>query len=158
MDKEEAIIKLEEARDLIVEAQYMIEEILPHVNILGVKNMEILEPVTDIIKILSQLTIKGGVNIEVPVEGMYKVLYCDYKKVCEEKKKLQKDVLALMNGQGWDKETASLNLKLLRCEREINSLKVNLAQKEERIEDLKLQKSHLKRQLKELTNNEGQTQ
>jgi chromosome segregation ATPase len=89
---------------------------------------------------------------------MYKVLYCDYKKVCEEKKKLQKDVLALMNGQGWDKETASLNLKLLRCEREINSLKVNLAQKEERIEDLKLQKSHLKRQLKELTNNEGQTQ
>ena len=60
MDKKEAINKLEDARDLIVEAQYMIEEILPQVNILGTKKMEILEPVTDIIKMLSQLAEKTG--------------------------------------------------------------------------------------------------
>ena len=150
MNKEEAINKLEEARDLVVEAQYIIEEIISHVNILGVKNMEILEPVTDIIKILSQLVVKGGNNINVPVEGMYKLLYYDYKKVCEEKKQLQKDVVALMSNQGWDMETASLNLKLMRSEREIESLKNKIKLKKEKIEDLKLQRGNLKRKLKEL--------
>ena len=155
MKKEEAIYKLEEAKDLIVEAHYMIEEILADVNILGIKSMEILEPVTEIIKELSQLTLKGRNNVNIPVEGMYKLLYYDYKKVCEEKKQLQKDVIALMSKQGWDTETASLNLKLMRCEREIESLKNNLTLKKEKIEDLKLQKTNLKRKLKELGYTEG---
>ena len=150
MKKEEAINKLEEARDLVVEAQYIIEETISHVNILGVKNLEILEPITDIIKILSQLAIKGGNNINVPVEGMYKLLYYNYKKVCEEKKQLQKDVVALMSNKGWDMETASLNLKLMRSEREIESLKNKLNLKKEKIESLKLQRGNLKRKLKEL--------
>ena len=40
MTKEDAIDKLEEALDLVVEAQYIIEGILPHINILGTKNQK----------------------------------------------------------------------------------------------------------------------
>ena len=150
MDKKEAIRRLEDARDLIVEAQYMIEEILPHVNILGVKKMDILEPVTDILKILSQLSLKGNINTNIPVEGMYKMLYHDYKKVCQEKKDLQKDVIALMSDKEWDKDTASLNLKLMRAERIIEDLSKSIDSQKEKISYLKSQKSALKHKLKEL--------
>ena len=150
MDKKEAITKLEDARDLILEAQYTIEGILPHVNILGVKKMEILEPVTDILKILSQLSMKGNINTDIPIEGMYKMLYHDYKKVCQEKKDLQKDVVALMSDKQWDLETASLNLKLMRAEREIEDLHKKLESKKEKISYLKAQKTDLRHKLKEL--------
>ena len=86
MTKEDAIDKLEEALDLVVEAQYIIEGILPHINILGTKNQKMLEPVTDIIKILSQISQKVNVNPNIPIEGMYKLLYSDYKRVCQEKR------------------------------------------------------------------------
>jgi hypothetical protein len=150
MDKREAIRRLEDAKDLIIEAQYMIEGILPHVNILGVKKMEILEPVTDILKILSQLSMKGNINTDIPIEGMYKMLYHDYKKVCQEKKDLQKDVVALMSDKQWDLETASLNLKLMRAEREIEDLHKILESKKERISYLKAQKTDLRHKLKGL--------
>jgi SMC interacting uncharacterized protein involved in chromosome segregation len=150
MDKREAISRLEDARDLITEAQYMIEGILPHVNILGVKKMEILEPVTDILKILSQLTLKGNINTDIPVEGMYKMLYHDYKKVCQEKKDLQDDVVALMSDKQWDTDTASLNLKLMRAERKIEDLSKSLESKKEKISYLKAQKTELRHKLKEL--------
>ena len=88
--KQEAIDKLEEARNLVVEARYIIEELIPNYNILDLKDLDILKEVTDIIKILSEIKSKTKVNPEVPFEGMYKMLYCDYKKVCEEKKELRK--------------------------------------------------------------------
>lgn len=150
MDKKEAINKLEDARDLIVEAQYMIEEILPQFNILGTKKMEILEPVTDIIKMLSQLAEKTKINSDIPIEGMYKLLYHDYKKACQEKKDLQKDVVALMSDKGWDKDTATLNLKLMRAEREIETLSNKLESKKNRISYLRMQNSALNHKLKEL--------
>ncbi len=150
MDKKEAITKLEDARDLILEAQYMIEGILPHVNILGVKKMEILEPVTDILKILSQLSMNGNINTDIPIEGMYKMLYHDYKKLCQEKKDLQNDVVTLMSDKQWDMETASLNLKLMRAEREIENLHKKLESKKEKISYLKAQKTDLRHKLKEL--------
>ena len=150
MNTEDAIDKLEEALDLIVEAQYTIEEILPQINILGTKNQKLLEPVTDIIKILSQLSQKFKVNAEIPIEGMYKLLYSDYKKVCQEKKDLQRDVVKLMKEKKWDNDTAMLNMKLMRAEREIEKLTNSLAVKEERIHDLKSQKKTLKSKLKEL--------
>lgn len=45
MEKEKVIYKLEEARDLVTEARYIIEEIIPDYNILGIKNKEVLEQV-----------------------------------------------------------------------------------------------------------------
>lgn len=151
MKKEKVIYKLEEARDLVTEARYIIEEIIPDYNILGIKNKEVLEQVTDIIKILSQLNLKA--SIEIPVEGMYKLLYHDYQKVCNEKKELQKDVVALMSDREFDKDTATLNLKLLRAEREIEGLKNCLVSQKDMVAKLKSEKRDLKRKLKEL----GQT-
>jgi len=151
MEKEKVIYKLEEARDLVTEAKYIIEGIIPDYNILGIKNKEVLEQVTDIIKILSQLNLKA--SIEIPVEGMYKLLYHDYQKVCNEKKELQKDVVALMSDREFDKDTATLNLKLLRAEREIESLKNSLVSQKDMVAKLKSEKRDLKRKLKEL----GQT-
>ena len=150
MTKEDAIDKLEEALDLIVEAQYIIEGILPHINILGTKNLKMLEPVTDIIKILSQISQKFNLNPNIPIEGMYKLLYSDYKRVCQEKKDLQRDVVKLMKDKEWDSDTAMLNMKLMRAEREIDSLTNSMATKEKKIHDLKAQKKYLKSKLKEL--------
>ena len=150
MTKEDAIDKLEEALDLVVEAQYIIEGILPHINILGTKNQKMLEPVTDIIKILSQISQKVNVNPNIPIEGMYKLLYYDYKKVCQEKKDLQMDVVKLMKDKEWDSDTAMLNMKLMRAEREIESLTNSLAAKKTKIHELKAHIKNLKSKLKEL--------
>ena len=78
------------------------------------------------------------------------MLYHDYKKVCQEKKDLQKDVVALMSDKQWDLETASLNLKLRRAEREIEDLHKKLESKKEKISYLKAQKTDLRHKLKEL--------
>ena len=150
MTKEDAIDKLEEALYLVVEAQYIIEGILPHINILGTKNLKMLEPVTDIIKILSQISQKFNLNPNIPIEGMYKLLYSDYKRVCQEKKDLQRDLVKLMKDKEWDSDTAMLNMKLMRAERKIDSLTNSMATKEKKIHDLKAQNKYLKSKLKEL--------
>lgn len=94
--KEDALDKLNDAYDLLVEAKYVIEGIISDYDILTVKNSEIVEPVADIIKLLSTISMKSNLKIDISIEGMYKVLYADYQKALKEKKELQKDVLVLM--------------------------------------------------------------
>ena len=74
---------------------------------------------------------------------MYKLLYRDYKKVCEDKKQLQQDIVKLMKEKEWDTETASLNLKLMRAERKIALLNETLDIKKESISNLKRQRIQL---------------
>ena len=137
MKKECALYKLEEAKELIVEAQYIINEIVSQCNILGVTNNDFLKVVTDIIKLLSVLDFNGGANLDIPIEGVYKLLYYDYKKVCKEKKELQQDVLVLMQEKEWDTETASLNLKLIRSERNVEQLTKRIETYKRKIKDYK---------------------
>ena len=151
--KQELYDKLEEARDLVVEASYIIEELIPKYNILGLKNMNVLKEVTDLIKTLSEIQAKTKVNPEIPIEGTYKMLYYDYKKACEEKKELQKDILVLMSERELDKESAMLNLKLIRAEREIERLKKKVNSKEQEIDSLERKNRELKKKLKTVDNN-----
>ena len=151
--KQEVLNKLEEAKDLMVEARYIIDELIPQYNILDLKDLDILKEVTALIKILSEIKSKTKVNPEVPFEGMYKMLYCDYKKACEEKKELRKDILALMAKKEMDKDSAMLNLKLIRAEREIESLKRKLESRKQEIERLERKIKELKRQQKAESDN-----
>ena len=151
--KQEVLDKLEEAKDLMVEARYIIDELIPQYNILDLKDMDILKEVTDLIKILSEIKSKTKVNPEVPFEGMYKMLYCDYKKACEEKKELRKDILALMAKKEMDKDSAMLNLQLIRAQREIEKLNKRLASKKQEIERLERKIRELKRQQKAESDN-----
>ena len=104
---------LQQAQDKINEAKDIIERLIPQYNILGLKRTEFLEGVTDLIKTLSEIHSKGGSNPDIPIEGVYKLLYHDYKKVCEEKKELKKDIISLMEEKGMDKDTAALQLRLI---------------------------------------------
>ena len=152
--KEEALDKLDDAYNLLVEAKYIIEDVISDFDILSVKNPEIVEPVADIIKLLSTISKKTNKKIDISVEGMYKVLYADYQKTLKEKKDLQKDVLALMKEKEWDSDTASLNLKLMRAERQIENQNASMRDKKLKIEDLKSEIRSLKRRLKELNGEE----
>ena len=147
--KEDALDKLNDAYNLLVEAKYVIEGIISDYDILTVKNSEIVEPVADIIKLLSTISMKSNLKIDISIEGMYKVLYADYQKALKEKKELQKDVLVLMKEKEWDTDTASLNLKLMRAERQIEKQNANITDKKIKIEDLKSEIRSLKRRLKD---------
>ena len=146
--KQEVLDKLEEARDLVVEARYIIDELIPQYNILDLKDLDILKEVTDLIKILSEIKSKTKVNPEVPFEGMYKMLYCDYKKACEEKKELRKDIRVLMAKKEMDKDSAMLNLQLIRAEREREKLNKKLESRKQEIERIESKNRELKRKLK----------
>ncbi len=148
--KEEALDKLDDAYNLLVEAKYIIEDVISSdFDILSVKKTEIVELVANIIKLLSTISKKTNKKIDISVEGMYKVLYADYQKTLKEKEDLQKDVLALMKEKEWDSDTASLNLKLMRAERQIENQNASIRNKKLKIEDLKSEIRSLKRRLKD---------
>ena len=146
--KQEVLDKFEEARNLVTEAKYIIEDLTSKYNILDTKNMDVLKEVTYLIKILSEIKRKTKVNQDVPIDAMYKLLYYDYKKACEQKKELQKDLLALMAEKELDKDSAMLNLKLIHAEREIEKLQKRVTSKEQEIERLERRIRELKRKLK----------
>ena len=111
--------KLEEATNLIVEAKYIIEEIINnprYSNILGIKNRDYLEATTELISILSK--IKGTKLEDLPIEAVYKFLYLNYKKTQEENIKLKQDLKQLLVRNNLDEEKQTLILKLMKSERE----------------------------------------
>lgn len=129
MDKEKALQRLDDAKDLIVEAKYIIEEVLEHNNILKLKDLEYLSAITEIIGILSK--IESNELRDLPVEAVYKYLYLDYKKAQEEVKKLRQDIVDMMSEREIDNDNQVLALKLLRAEREIQILQnKNASQRE----------------------------
>ena len=137
MTKQEALNVLEEANDLIVEAKYMIEDLIPKYNILKLKDDKILEATVRLIRILSEVQFIAGLNMELPVEAVYKNLYYDYKKVCSEKKKLARDLKQLMQDQGICADIATLNLRLIHAEREIERLNKKITSKDKEIGSLR---------------------
>lgn len=146
--KQEVLDKLEEARNPVTEAKNIIEDLASKYNILDTRNMDVLKEVTDLIKILSEIKRKTKVNPDVPIDGIYKMLYYDYKKALEQKKELQKDLLALMAEKELDKDSALLNLKLIHAEREIERLQKRVTSKEQEIERQEWKNRELKRKLK----------
>jgi hypothetical protein len=116
--------KLEEATNLIVEAKYIIEEVInnpQYPNILGTKNREYLETTTELISMLSKIEDKKIADL--PIEAVYKFLYLSYKKTQEENSKLKQDLKQLLVRKDLDEEKQVLILKLMRSERENEDLK-----------------------------------
>ncbi len=144
--------KLEEVRDLLTEAKYLIEEVDEKSNVFQSMKTEYLEPVTEIIAILSK--IKDGWLKELPIETVYKFLYLDYKKGQNEIKELRKDIEALMQKNNIDEDKQVLILKLQRAEREIETL---MRKNESRKEKLRRLKDKYFSKIKELKAKLGET-
>lgn len=151
--KQEVFDKLEEAQNLITEAKYIIEDLASKYNILDMNNLTVLKEVVNLIKILSEIKKKTKVNPDIPIDGIYKMLYYDYKKALGQKKELQRDLLDILAKKELDKDSAMLNLKLLHAEREIEKLQKRVASKEHEIERLEWKNRELKRKLQAEANN-----
>ena len=150
MDKQEVLNKLEEANDLIVEAKYIIEEIIPQYDLFALKNDKFFESTIKLIRLLSEIHFKSGVNCELPVEAVYKNLYYDYKKVCEEKKQLQKDLSQIMQDNNLDNDLTAMNIKLIHANQKIEKQKKLLDAKREKIHELREKNYLLRRQIREM--------
>lgn len=146
--KKEALEILEEANNLITEAKYLIEELIPKYDILTFKNDEIFETTVEMIKLLGTIKFKGGINRDLPIEAVYKILYRDYKNVCKENKQLKKDLVEFMQKNEFEKETATLQINLLHKEREIESLTKKVQSRDKEIERLEQKIAELKRKMK----------
>ncbi len=144
--------KLEEAKDLILEAKYIIEELVEHSKILSGTDLEYLEATSELILLLSKVK---GIGVEdLPVESVYKLLYKDYKQAKEEIKALKKDVENLMKVKEIEPNNKALTLKLLRAERQVESLSNKLETSKERA---KRQRRKLRDQIKELKTQLGES-
>lgn len=91
MTQQEIHDKIDEIQDLVTEAMYIFRELkTKDESVLKVKKMEYLEPVRNLILMLSELRGKGLKDM--PIETVYKLLYYDYKKLQEENVRLKEEL------------------------------------------------------------------
>ena len=153
MDKN-VLYRLEEAKDLIIEAKYIIEDVAENTNILGLTKMEYLEATIELIAILAK--IPSNDLKDLPVEAVYKFLWRDYKKSQEEICELRKDIKQLMKTKGIEDDKQALVLKLQRTERVIESLTQKIEIKNEKIKHLRGKCSDLKKKLNSIVEGEDE--
>ena len=127
--------QIEEVKDLLTEAMYIVEDINRKGTFFASMKMEYLEKATELIAILSRINESHLKNA--PVETIYKYLYRDYKNAKAEVNTLRKDIEDLMVSKGIDEDKQALVLKLLRAEREIEALKHKNETKKEKIKRLR---------------------
>ncbi len=122
--------RLEEARDLIVEAKYIIEDVMSKYNILGLKKGVYLDAVTELIGLLSK--INDSKLSDLPIEALYKLLYRDYKNAKAEVTNLKKDLVDILERKDINEDRQVLIVKLMRAEREVESINRKLEARKEK--------------------------
>ena len=91
MTEQEIQDKFEDIQNLVTEALYIFRELKKeNESVLKVKKMEYLEPVRNLILMLSEL--RGRGLKDMPIETVYKLLYYDYRKLQEENVRLKEEL------------------------------------------------------------------
>lgn len=98
MTEQEIQDKFEDIKNLVTEALYVFRELKEeNESVLKVKKMEYLEPVHNLILMLSEL--RGRGLKDMPIETVYKLLYYDYRKLQEENVRLKEELRKTHNLQ-----------------------------------------------------------
>lgn len=98
MTEQEIQDKFEDIKNLVTEALYIFRELKEeNESVLKVKKMEYLEPVRNLILMLSEL--RGRGLKDMPIETVYKLLYYDYRKLQEENVRLKEELRKTHNLQ-----------------------------------------------------------
>lgn len=98
MTEQEIQDKFEDIKNLVTEALYIFRELKKeNESVLKVKKMEYLEPVRNLILMLSEL--RGRGLKDMPIETVYKLLYYDYRKLQEENVRLKEELRKTHNLQ-----------------------------------------------------------
>lgn len=98
MTEQEIQDKFEDIQNLVTEALYIFRELKEeNESVLKVKKMEYLEPVRNLILMLSEL--RGRGLKDMPIETVYKLLYYDYRKLQEENVRLKEELRKTHNLQ-----------------------------------------------------------
>ena len=98
MTEQEIQDKFEDIQNLVTEALYIFRELKKeNESVLKVKKMEYLEPVRNLILMLSEL--RGRGLKDMPIETVYKLLYYDYRKLQEENVRLKEELRKTHNLQ-----------------------------------------------------------
>lgn len=98
MTEQEIQDKFEDIKNLVTEALYVFRELKEeNESVLKVKKMEYLEPVRNLILMLSEL--RGRGLKDMPIETVYKLLYYDYRKLQEENVRLKEELRKTHNLQ-----------------------------------------------------------
>lgn len=141
--------KIEEVTNLIVEAKYIVEEIInnpQYPKLLGTKRLEYLEVTTELIGMLAKIEDKKIEDL--PIEAVYKFLYFSYKQVQDENKKLKQDLRELFVSKDLDEEKQNLIMRVTRAEREVEALKIQLENKSRKLEERTVKYRNIIRELK----------